>query len=264
MTEKVIKVAMIQMSVKGNDMDVNLQRAATLVAQAAVNGAGIALLPECMDIGWTHPGSLLNASSIPDGKVFTTLVALAKKYQLYICSGMTEKDGNKHYNTAVLINPDGVLLLKHRKINELDIGKPYYATGDRINVVDTAIGRIGVMICADAIIEDRSITTALARMEPQLILSPCSWAVPPGFDNEKEHYGQLWRDAYLPIAEKFSTYIIGVSNVGPIIDGPWKGWDCIGASLAVDNHGVEILQMPFGVEAESIVYVAYKYQSDNY
>ena len=86
MTEKVIKVAMIQMSVKGNDMDVNLQRAATLVAQAAVNGAGIALLPECMDIGWTHPGSLLNASSIPDGKVFTTLVALAKKYQLYICS----------------------------------------------------------------------------------------------------------------------------------------------------------------------------------
>lgn len=252
---RTVLLAMIQMKVKGNDIDANLENAAGLVATASAAGADIAILPECMDIGWTHPGSLKNAGSIPDGKVFSFLRDLAITNNIFICSGMTEKDDGKVYNTAVFINNKGDLLLKHRKINELDIGKPYYSTGDRLNVADTELGRIGVMICADAIIEDRSITTALARMEPDLILSPCAWAVPPGFDNTKEPYGDLWRDAYMPIAEKFSTYIIGVSNVGPIIDGPWKGWDCIGASLAIDNKGKEMLQLPFGVSAETIVYI---------
>lgn len=250
-----VKVAMIQMNVKGNDVETNLKTAEKLVAEAASKKAVVAILPECMDIGWTHPGSLQNATEIPDGKVFKKLTALAIDNDIYICSGMTEKDGSKHYNTAVFISPQGELLLKHRKINELDIGKPYYATGDRLNVVDTEIGRIGVMICADALPEDRSITTALARMSPDIILSPCAWAVPPGFDNKATPYGDLWRDAYMPVAGQFSTYILGVSNVGPIVDGPWKGWDCIGASLAIDNKGKEITQLPFGVEAESIVYV---------
>lgn len=246
---------MAQMNVKGNDIDANLANAEKLVAQAAEQNADIVILPECMDIGWTHPGSLQNATSIPDGKVYKKLRALAIENDIYVCSGMTEKDGSKHYNTAVFIDPKGNLLLKHRKINELEIGHPYYATGDRLNVVDTELGRIGVMICADALPEDRSITTALARMSPAIILSPCAWAVPPGFDNKQTPYGDLWRDAYKPVAEKFGTYILGVSNVGPIIDGPWKGWDCIGASLAINNKGGEILQCPFGVDAESVTYV---------
>ena len=84
--------------------------------------------------------------------------------------------------------------------------------------------------------------------------------MPPGFDNNKDPYGQLWRDAYMPIAEKFSTYIVGVSNVGPIIDGPWKGMGIVlGASLAIDNKGKEMLQLPFGVDAETIVYMEYNY-----
>ncbi len=254
-----VKVAMAQMNVKGNDVDANLKSAEKLVEQSAKGGARIVILPECMDIGWTHPGSLQNATTIPDGKVYKMLVSLAKNNNIYICSGMTEKDGDKHYNTAVFINPKGELLLKHRKINELGIGKPYYAVGDRLNVIDTELGRIGLMICADALPWDRSITTALARMSPHVILSPCSWAVPPGFDNKVTPYGDLWRDAYIPVAEQFSTYIIGVSNVGPIIDGPWKGWDCIGASLAINNKGKEMLQCPFGVDAESVTYVDYEY-----
>src|SRR5688572_25167851 len=132
-----VKVAMVQMNVTGNDVDTNLKNAERLVAQAAEHNADIVILPECMDIGWTHPGSLQNATEIPDGKVFTALQTMAIQNEIYICSGMTEKDGPKHYNAAVFIDPKGQLLLKHRKINELDIGKPYYAVGDRLNVVDT-------------------------------------------------------------------------------------------------------------------------------
>lgn len=252
---KSFTVAMVQMSVQANDIAANLATATRLLKQASAKNARVAVLPECMDLGWTHPGSLYNATAIPDGVVFQTLSSLAKELNMFICSGLTEKDKGKIYNSAVLIDNNGDLLLKHRKINELDIGKPYYALGDRINVIDTELGRIGIMICADAIVEDRSITTALARMGTDIILSPCAWAVPPGFDNEQTPYGDLWREAYSPIAKKFSSYIIGVSNVGHMTDGPWKDWDCIGASIAVDQNGTEIVQLPFGVSAEKIEYI---------
>ncbi len=246
---------MVQMEVKGNQVEKNLDNAEKWLRKVAATGADIVILPECMDIGWTHPGSLVNASPIPGGQVYDRLSSLARELNLYICSGITEKENGKVYNAAVLIDNQGRLLLRHRKIHELDIGKPYYATGDRLNVVDTPLGRLGVMICADAIVEDNSITTALARMGPDIILSPCAWAVPPGFDNEIQPYGDLWREAYMPVAEHFGTYIFGVSNVGHMTDGPWAGWDCIGASLAIDPHGREIVQLPFGVEAEKVEYV---------
>lgn len=252
---KDVKIAMVQLLVKGNDIATNLSNAEKCLEEAADNGADIAILPECMDIGWTHPGSLENAGTIPHGEVFIRLSAAAAKHKMFVCSGLTERENDKVYNTAVLIDRSGNLLLKHRKINELDIGKPYYATGDRINTVDTEFGRLGIMICADAIVEDRSITTALARMEPLIILSPCAWAVPPGYDNTIQPYGDLWRDAYMPIAEKFATYIVGVSNTGHMEAGPWKDWDCIGASIAVNNKGEEMIQLPFGVTAQTIAYI---------
>ena len=71
--KRTVKVAMIQMNVVGNDVDANLATAEKLVAKAAAQGAQVAILPECMDIGWTHPGSLINASAIPGGKVYTRL-----------------------------------------------------------------------------------------------------------------------------------------------------------------------------------------------
>lgn len=252
---RTVKVAMIQMKVAGGQLNENLNRADSLVKVAATQGADVAVLPECMDLGWTHPSSLVKATTIPNGEVFSRLSKLARQHNIFICSGLTERDGDKVYNSAVLIDNQGMLLAKHRKINELDIGKPYYATGDRINVVDTSLGRLGLMICADASLEDRSIITSLARMEPKIILSPSAWAVPPGYDNIKEPYGALWRNAYQPVSRNFGVYIISVSNVGLMNDGPWKGWDCIGASLAFDNKGNEMLQCPFGVDAENITYV---------
>jgi predicted amidohydrolase len=258
-TKRTVKVAMIQMKVVGGQLDENLARAELLVREAAAKGAAIAVLPECMDLGWTHPSSLVKATAIPNGEVFARLSKLARKHSIFICSGLTERDGDKVYNAAVLIDNKGKLLMRHRKINELDIGKPYYSTGDRINVVDTSLGRIGLMICADASLEDRSIITSLARMEPNIILSPSAWAVPPGYDNIKEPYGALWRNAYQPVSQNFGVYIISASNVGMMNDGPWKGWDCIGASLAFDNKGNEMLQCPYGVAAETIMYIDCKF-----
>jgi hypothetical protein len=59
----------------------------------------------------------------------------------------------------------------------------------------------------------------------------------------------------MPVAQAFSLWIIGVSNVGWITAGPWAGRKCIGCSLVVGPDGREVLQGPYGVEAETILSV---------
>ncbi|MCJ8328388.1 MAG: carbon-nitrogen hydrolase family protein, partial [Lentisphaeria bacterium] len=149
-------------------------------------------------------------------------------------------------------------LCKHRKLNELDIGHEYYAQGDRLNVAETEFGTFGLMICADGFAKDNVISRSLCYMGADIILSPSAWAVPADHDNEKEPYGDIWRKVYTQIAKEFSTAVVGVSNVGLITDGPWKDRLCIGCSLAIDASGNEILQAPYGVDAECILYIDVK------
>ncbi len=249
------KLAIVQMKVDGGNRAKNLERAGERIKEAAGNGADVILLPEAMDLGWTDPSSLTEAQPVPGGITSNFLTKMAKKYQVHICSGLTEKDGDKIYNAAIIIDPEGDILIKHRKINELDIGHPYYALGDKLNVVETEYGTIGLMICADATASDHVLTRSLAYMGADVILSPCAWAMPSDHDNEKEPYGDTWRNAYVPVAKKFRIWIAGASNVGWMTGGPWKGWKGIGSSMVVNPDGEEVLNGPYGAEADTIMYV---------
>lgn len=251
------KLAMIQMLVEGGEKEKNLARAEARLAEAAREGANVALLPEALDLGWTHLSSLTEAEPIPHGEPFKRLADAAKKHGLYVCAGLTELAANESpnavYNAAVLIGPDGNLLVKHRKINELEIGHPYYAQGQKLEVVTTPVGCIGVMICADAFARGQVAIRSLALMGADVLLSPCAWAVRADHDNALEPYGQIWRDSYQPVARDFSVWIAGVSNVGPITGGPWEGRKCIGCSLAVDASGNIAAQGPYGETAETMI-----------
>jgi predicted amidohydrolase len=248
-------LALAQMKVVGGNRAANLAHAGEMISEAARHGASMILLPEAMDLGWTDPSALEEAEAVPGGTTARYLSEMAREYGIYICSGLIEKDGETVYNSAVIIDPRGKLVLLHRKINELEIGHPYYALGDRLNVCHTELGTIGLLICADANAADRVLTRSLAYMGADVILSPSSWAVPADYDNEKEPYGQLWRDAYIPVARDFRVWIASVSNVGWMTGGPWKGWKGIGCSMVIDPEGRQLIEAPYGVDADTLLYV---------
>lgn len=249
------KLAMIQMLVIGGEREENLNHAVSLIEKAANQGAEIAVLPECLDLGWTHPSSGTLSTEIPDGKSCRALRKAAADNRIHVCAGITERDGDRVYNAAVFIDEKGKVVLRHRKINELDIGRQYYSTGDRLNVIDTPFGRIGLMICADGFAKEEVLSRSLCQMGAEIILSPCAWAVRKDHDNKTDPYGDFWREVYVPVAVEFSTTIIGVSNVGAITGGPWEGRKCIGSSLAIGPDGKDILQGPYGINAESIILI---------
>ena len=246
-------LAMVQMEVEGGRPDNNMERAIRRIGEAARAGADIALLPEAMDLGWTHPSAEELAEPIPDGMRFNRLCRAARENSIFVCAGLIEKSGDRIYNSAVLIDDSGRLLLLHRKLNELDIAQHLYAQGDRLSVAHTRIGTIGIHICADANAVGHVLTRSLGYMGADIVLSPSSWAVPPDHDNDLDPYGDTWRRAYMPAARDFEMWVVGVSNVGRVESGAWQGWKCIGASLVIDAQGKEILQGPYGESADTLV-----------
>ncbi|NQU88377.1 MAG: carbon-nitrogen hydrolase family protein [Mariniphaga sp.] len=249
-----LKLAMAQMLVEGGNKEANLNRAVERIVEAAKNGVDLVLLPEAMDLGWTHSSAKIQAKPIPSGSTFQILAKAAKDNQVYVCAGIVEKDGDRTFNSAVLINRKGELVLKHRKINELDIAHDVYDQGDRINVCETEFGTIGLLICADATAKDYMLTRSLGYLGADLILLPSSWAVEADHDNNKNPYGGLWRNAFMPVCKEFNLNIAAVSNVGDIIDGPWKGWYCIGNSIFMSNNAENTSVLPYGKNADTIHY----------
>jgi predicted amidohydrolase len=248
------KLAMVQMRVVGGDKPGNLARAARLIDEAAAAGATAVLLPEVLDCGWTHPSATELAERIPDGLACRMLSGAAARHGVVVCAGITERDGERIYNAAVLFDADGALRLVHRKANELEIAHGMYAPGDRLGVARTAIGNTGVMICADATATGNVLTRAVGYLGADIILSPAAWAVEASHDNVSDPYGKTWRDSYGPVAKDFRLWIAGVSNVGPIDAGPWAGRKCIGCSLLVGPDGQPVLEGPYGEDAETILY----------
>ncbi len=249
------QLALIQMKVEGGQHEANLGRAAGGISAAARKGASLALLPEALDLGWTHPGARELAEPVPDGAPCKTLAQAAASHGIFVCAGLTERDEDQVYNTAVLLGPDGRLLGRHRKLNELDIGHGCYDPGDRLNVIRTELGSIGLMVCADGFAVGEVLSRSLGYMGADILLSPSAWAVPADHDPVRTPYGDTWRKCYQPVAKDFAMWIAGTSNVGVINGGQWKGRRCIGCSMVVGPDGQEVLQGPFGEDAEALLYV---------
>ena len=247
-----LKLAMGQMLVEGGQLQENLARAVEMIAQAGQRGCQIVILPECLDLGWAHPSAEQFAAEIP-GPTCGVLSRAASEAGLYVVAGLTERAGSRVYNAAVLISPEGHLLLKHRKINLLDIEQDIYSTGDRLAFCETAHGVIGINICADNFPDSLVLGHSLARMGAEILLSPSAWAVPAEHDPVAEPYGALWEGSYRNLASLYEMPVVGVSSVGWITGGPWAGRKCIGCSLVVGANGQIVAKGPYGVDAQELI-----------
>src|SRR4029077_16356411 len=248
------RIGMAQMLVWGAQPAANLDRAEAAIHDAAGKGCRLIVLPECMDLGWTDPSARRLAQPIP-GPHSQRLARSAKQTGMFVVAGLVERAGDQLYNAAVLIDPRGQILLVHRKINELDIAHDLYATGDRLAVAHTELGTLGISICADNFPNSLAIGHVLARMGAQLLLSPSAWAVDADYDNLAKPYGARWRRAYRELGRLYDLPVIGVSNVGWLTDGPWKGRKAIGCSLATNNRGEILAEGPYGESAEALIVV---------
>lgn len=229
-----MKIGLGQLLVEGGEPDRNIERAIELVEEAVEAKCDLILLPETMDLAWTHPSALNEAEPIP-GKYSDIFSEQAKKHNIWICVGLTEDLNGKIYNSAILINREGEIVLKYHKINVLDVGQEFYEIGSNIGVVDTEFGKVGLNICADNYADSMHIGHSLSRMGAELILSPSSWTVDFSITEEDDPYHEKWIKPYKYISSLYDNTILGVTSVGYIVGGPYEGKKSVGCSLIVDK-----------------------------
>lgn len=249
-----IKLAMGQLLVEGGEPERNLDRAKKMIVKAKESGADIIVLPETIDFAWTHPSAFDEALPIP-GPYSNRFCNWAKEFGIYICVGLTERRPDKKlFNTALLINDKGEILIKYHKINLIEVEQPYYEVGDLLQVVDSPWGKIGINICADNYRESVHIGKTLGAMGARIILSPSSWTVSHGISEIDDPYQDKWVTPLSYIASMYESLVISTTSVGYIVGGPYEGKKMIGCSLAVSDKGI-IAQGQFNEFAGEVIYL---------
>ncbi len=217
------------------DRSGNFVRIENAVAQAKDAGAEIICFPETIILGWVNSDAHTRAYSIP-GKDSARLCKLAEDYQAYLCVGLAEKEASRLYDSVVLIDDKGQILLKHRKINLLtELMSPPYTPGENVDVVETGFGKIGLLICADT--HKDEILNSMAALKPDLLLVPYGYAAE---ENKWPAHGKELEKVVKTAAKKTGAPVIGTNLVGEITKGPWKGRIYGGQSIAVDKNGKTI------------------------
>jgi len=156
------KLAAIQMA-SGPNIQANLDEVAKLISQAASQGAGLIVLPENFSqMPMNDNERVSNAEEIGSGRVQDFLRAQAKKTQAWIVGGtipIKSDQANKAYSSSLLYNSNGEQLARYDKIHMFDVqieanNETYNESastvaGDKVVVVDTPMGRLGLSVCYD-------------------------------------------------------------------------------------------------------------------
>ena len=230
-----IRIAMAQIFCLDGDRSGNFVRIENAIREAKAGEADIICFPETVILGWVNCDAHERACPIP-GEDSRRFCELAKKYGIYLCAGLAEKDGTKLYDSAVLIDQTGRILLKHRKINILtELMTPPYTPGKGVNAVETEFGKIGLLICADTHKDD--ILGRMAELKPDLLLVPYGYAEQE--KNWPEHGKELER-VVNEAGRKTGVIVVGTNLVGEITKGPWKGRIFGGHSVAADKNGITL------------------------
>jgi predicted amidohydrolase len=226
-----VRIAMCQILCLDGDRNGNIARMEVAVDRARDLPVDIVCFPETVFYGWVNPEAHTRAQPIP-GEDSQILCDLARQ-GVYLCAGLEEKDGDNLYDSALLIDGDGQILLKHRKIILLsELMTPPYAPGHEVKVAETRFGKIGVLICADT--HEQEILERMASLKPDLVLVPYGYAAPE--EAWPEHGKQLER-VVKNAAQVIGAPVIGTNLIGQITHGPWQGRTYEGHSVAADRRG---------------------------
>ncbi|MCY1396800.1 (R)-stereoselective amidase [compost metagenome] len=171
-----IQVACCQVAPKVGDLAYNRSLSERAIRTAAARGAQVVVLPELVQSGYVFSdrAEALALAEPQDGPALSLWQALALELKIVIVGGFCERlAGDRLANSAALVDALGVRAV-YRKAHLWDAETTLFSAGDAAPpVVETAFGRIAVMICYDLEFPEWVRLPALAGA--QLLCAPVNW-----------------------------------------------------------------------------------------
>ncbi len=261
-SEKIIKVALVQMNC-AEDPRENLDKCLARIDEAARAGAKIVSTQELFRSRYfcqTENHDCFKLAEPIPGPSTEALARLAKERQIVIVGSLFEqRAAGLYHNTAVVLDADGSLLGRYRKMHIPDdplfYEKFYFTPGDLgFQAFDTRYGRIGVLVCWDQWYPEGARLTALKGAQILFYPTAIGWQPP-----EKAEYGERQHSSWETIQRAHAiangVYVAVTNRVGhePTPAGhPGEGIEFWGQSFIADPSGQIMAKGP--VSEEQILY----------
>ena len=244
---RALRVGLAQITGVPLAAEANRARSADAARELFERGADLVVLPELIVPGYVADAEGLAPIAEPlDGPTTTLWRALAAQAGGLVAGGFCERDGDRLFNTAVIVDRDGIVV-HYRKLHLFREEKLAFAPGDLgLPVARTRAGVLGLCVCYDL----RFVETAraLALRGAELVCVPTAWV--PGFDSARwdaEGFCPQARGALLQ-ANLDQVFLACASQAGT------AGGDLefLGSSVLADPYGRAVAG-PLPGDAEQLV-----------
>jgi len=236
-----VRVAAIQMA-SGPNVPANLAETERLIELAVEGGARLVVLPEFFCIMAMKDADVVKAREAEGhGPIQSFLSRMAKKPHVWLVGGSVPLEAsaaNKVRNSCLVYDERGKLVARYDKIHlfGLDLGNEHYQEakliepGDKVVVLNSPFGRIGLSVCYDL----RFSELYRAMPEVDIIVVPAAFTATTG----RAHFETLIRAR----AIENLAYVIAPAQGGYHLSGR----ETHGDSMIVDPWGVVLDRLPRG------------------
>lgn len=204
------KIGLCQSNVVDNKGK-NLDNAYKLISEAASNGADMVALCEMFNCPYSGKYFSEYGEKGNNSQTIEMLKAAARENGIYLIGGsIPEVSEDKIYNTSYVVNPEGVIIARHRKTHLFDVNiengikfmeSEYLSPGEDVTVFDTLFGKAGLCICYD--IRFPEMIRSLVLKGAQMVFVPAAFNMTTG----PAHWETLFKSRALDN----QVYMAGIS-----------------------------------------------------
>jgi len=230
----------------GPSVTTNLMEAGRLLARAAAAGAELVVLPENFALmGMSERDKVQVREEDGRGPIQDFLAARAREYGIWIVGGtlpLVASAADKVYASCLVFDAQGKRVARYDKMHLFDVmleqsGERYaesqtIAPGERVVVVDTPFGRLGLAVCYD--LRFPELFRRMSDLQVEIIALPSAFTALTG----KAHWESLVRVR----AIENQCYMIAAAQGGY----HFNGRETYGDSMIVDPWGAVLERLPRG------------------
>lgn len=258
---KKIKIGFLQQH-NVADQQLNITRLASGIANLAEHGAQLIVLQELHNSLYfchTENVNLFDLAEPIPGPSTNFYGELARQYGVVIVTSLFERRAaGLYHNTAVVIEKDGTIAGKYRKMHIPDdpayYEKFYFTPGDLgFHPIETSLGKLGVLVCWDQWYPEAARLMALQGAE--LLIYPTAIGYESSdTEDEQQRQREAWTTVQRGHAVANGLPVVSVNRVGyePDPSGQTKGIQFWGSSMVVGPQG-EMLYRASEVEEECTI-----------
>jgi N-carbamoylputrescine amidase len=256
-----LNIGVVQQSCTA-DIAANFTKTLENIRKLAAQGAELVVLQEL------HRGLYFCQQEISDhfdqaetipGPSTEALGNLARQLNVVIVASLFEKRGvGLHHNTAVVIERDGSIAGKYRKMHIPDdpgyYEKFYFTPGDLgFNPIQTSVGKLGILVCWDQWFPEAARLMAMAGADLLIYPTAIGWT-PSEDEGEKDRQREAWITVQRAHAIANGLPVVSVNRVGHEPDPAGGcGLDFWGSSFVTGPQGEFLWVAPVDQEVNAVV-----------